>query len=115
MSNNNKMANLVYMSMLQAEDEDVAQTALELMRTIVKNGVGYQILGVAALLLTLLDRYGLNCVEYVDCNDINMAFLPFHHTFGSTGLLFFMSRGATNVFCDGLRHIQENFRIRRQK
>ena len=52
--------------------------------------------------------YGLNCVEYVDCNDINMAFLPFHHTFGSTGLLFFMSRGATNVFCDGLRYIQDN-------
>lgn len=69
MSNNNKMANLVYMSMLQAEDEDVAQTALELMRTIVKNGVGYQILGVAALLLTLLDRYGLNCVDVLGIAD----------------------------------------------
>lgn len=54
--------------------------------------------------------YGLNCVEYIDSNDINMAFLPFHHTFGSTGLLFFMSRGVTNVFCDGLRYIQDNLK-----
>jgi len=41
-------------------------------------------------------------------NDVNMAFLPFHHTFGSTGLMLFLSKGATNVFCDGLRHIQKN-------
>ena len=54
--------------------------------------------------------YNLNCVEYIDPTDINMAFLPFHHTFGSTGLLLFMSRGATNVFCDGLRHIQDNMK-----
>ena len=54
--------------------------------------------------------YNLNCVEYIDPKDINMAFLPFHHTFGSTGLLLFMSRGATNVFCDGLRYIQDNMK-----
>lgn len=54
--------------------------------------------------------YNLNCVEYIDPTDINMAFLPFHHTFGSTGLLLFMSRGATNVFCDGLRYIQDNMK-----
>ena len=40
--------------------------------------------------------------------DVNMAFLPFHHTFGSTGIMLFLSKGATNVFCDGLRHIQSN-------
>ncbi|MBR2588514.1 MAG: AMP-binding protein [Bacilli bacterium] len=54
--------------------------------------------------------YNLSCVEYIDNKDINMAFLPLHHTFGSTGLLLFMSRGATNVFCDGLRHIQDNMK-----
>ena len=54
--------------------------------------------------------YNLSCVEYIDDKDINMAFLPLHHTFGSTGLLLFMSRGATNVFCDGLRHIQDNMK-----
>ena len=41
-------------------------------------------------------------------NDVNMAFLPFHHTFGSTGLILFLSKGACNTFCDGLRHIQSN-------
>lgn len=49
-------------------------------------------------------------VEKVYDTDVNMAFLPFHHTFGSTGLLFFLSNGATNVFCDGLRHIQNNLK-----
>ena len=52
----------------------------------------------------------LNYVEVVYPDDVNMAFLPFHHTFGSTGLLFFLSNGATNVFCDGLRHIQSNLK-----
>ena len=42
--------------------------------------------------------------------DVNMAFLPFHHTFGSTGILMFLNHGCTNVFCDGIRHIQENLK-----
>lgn len=46
--------------------------------------------------------------EKIYDTDVNMAFLPFHHTFGSTGILYFLSNGATNVFCDGLRHIQSN-------
>lgn len=54
--------------------------------------------------------HDLNMVETVYSTDVNMAFLPFHHTFGSTGLLLFLSNGATNVFCDGLRHIQENLK-----
>lgn len=52
--------------------------------------------------------YDMQLVEDIKDDDINMAFLPFHHTFGSTGLLLFLASGATNVFCDGLRHIQEN-------
>ena len=40
--------------------------------------------------------------------DVNMAFLPYHHTFGSTGQLLFLSKGACNVYCDGLRYIQSN-------
>ena len=54
--------------------------------------------------------YNINCVEKIYSNDVNLAFLPLHHTFGSTGLLLFLSNGVTNVFCDGLRHIQENLR-----
>ena len=54
--------------------------------------------------------YSMSCMEYADSNDVNMAFLPFHHTFGSTGLTFFISKGAMNVFCDGLRYIQDNLK-----
>lgn len=52
----------------------------------------------------------LNYVEKIYTSDVNIAFLPFHHTFGSTGLLWFLSNGVTNVFCDGLRHIQSNLK-----
>lgn len=48
--------------------------------------------------------------ERIYPTDVNMAFLPFHHTFGSTGLLFFVSIGACTVFCDGLRHVQNNLK-----
>ena len=54
--------------------------------------------------------YQLSKTEKIYDTDVNIAFLPFHHTFGSTGLLFFLCNGATNVFCDGLRHIQENLK-----
>ena len=54
--------------------------------------------------------YALNMAEKIYNTDVNLAFLPFHHTFGSTGVLFFLSNGATNVFCDGLRHIQSNLK-----
>ena len=54
--------------------------------------------------------YGINLAEKIYDTDVNMAFLPLHHMFGSTALLLFLSRGATNVFCDGLRHIQENLK-----
>ena len=42
--------------------------------------------------------------------DVNIAFLPLHHTFGCTGMLLCLSNGVNNVFCDGLRHIQENMK-----
>ena len=54
--------------------------------------------------------YCMQLVEKAYDTDVNMAFLPFHHTFGSTGLLFFLAHGATNVFCDGLRYIQDNMK-----
>ena len=56
------------------------------------------------------NMYDMLMVEPVLSTDVNIAFLPFHHTFGSTGLLMFLAKGATNVFCDGLRHVQENLK-----
>ena len=52
--------------------------------------------------------YALNTVVKIYNTDVNLAFLPFHHTFGSTGLLFFLSNGAANAFCDGLKYIAQN-------
>lgn len=52
--------------------------------------------------------HALNSIIKVYPTDRNLAFLPLHHTFGSTGLLFFISNGVTNVFCDGLKYIQKN-------
>jgi len=54
--------------------------------------------------------YNLNCTQKIYDTDVNLALLPLHHTFGSTALLFFLTNGVTNVFCDGLRHIQENLK-----
>ena len=54
--------------------------------------------------------YSLNCREKVYDTDVSLAFLPLHHTFGATGMLFFLSNGAANAFCDGLRHIQKNMK-----
>lgn len=56
------------------------------------------------------DIYGIHMHEKIYDTDVNMAFLPFHHTFGSTGLLVFLSKGATVVFCDGLRHVAKNMK-----
>ncbi len=53
---------------------------------------------------------GLLDHERIYPTDVNMAFLPFHHTFGSTGLLYFMSVGATTVFCDGLKYVAKNLK-----
>jgi len=52
----------------------------------------------------------LYIAEKIYDTDVNMAFLPFHHTFGSTGLTLFLSHGATTVFCDGLRHVAKNLK-----
>ena len=54
--------------------------------------------------------YGLNSIVKIYDTDVNLAFLPMHHTFGCTGFLFFLSNGARSVFCDGIRHIQSNLK-----
>lgn len=42
--------------------------------------------------------------------DVSLALLPFHHTFGSTGMLVLISSGATTAFPDGLRYIAQNLK-----
>ena len=48
------------------------------------------------------------CTEDLRHGDVNMAFLPYHHTFGSTGQSMMSCCGMTTVFCDGLKYIQKN-------
>ncbi len=56
------------------------------------------------------NNYALQCCEMVYSTDVNMAFLPLHHTFSATGVTFMLSKGATNVFCDGLKYIGQNLK-----
>lgn len=53
----------------------------------------------------VIDMY--NYEAFYD-DDINMAFLPFHHSFGLVGAMVFLGMGACSVFCDGLRYVSKN-------
>ena len=49
-------------------------------------------------------------VEPFKSTDVNMALLPYHHTFGSTGQLIMLCNGITTVYSDGLRYIGQNLK-----
>ena len=52
--------------------------------------------------------YALNRSIDIKPEDTNMAFLPYHHTFGSTGQLVMLSYGTCTAYCDGLKYLQSN-------
>ena len=52
--------------------------------------------------------YAMQCVEDIRDTDTNIAFLPFHHIFGSTCIIMMLASGVKNVFPDGLRYIKQN-------
>ena len=53
----------------------------------------------------------LDKVEDVDSNDRFLSFLPIHHVFECTvGFLFSLYKGARTSFCDGIKHMQENYK-----
>lgn len=47
-------------------------------------------------------------VEDIRSEDTNIAFLPFHHIFGSTCILVMLAAGVKTVFPDGLKYIKQN-------
>ena len=57
----------------------------------------------------MFNVYSLKQVEDIRHGDVNIALLPFHHTFGATGQLLMYACGVTTVFCDGLKYLQKNF------
>lgn len=52
--------------------------------------------------------YAMQCVEDIRSTDTNIAFLPFHHIFGSTCILVMLACGVKTTFPDGLRYIKQN-------
>ena len=54
--------------------------------------------------------YAMMQVEDIRPTDTNIAFLPFHHIFGSTCILVMLSVGVKNVFPDGLKYIKQNLK-----
>lgn len=52
--------------------------------------------------------YAMQCVEDIRSTDTNIAFLPFHHIFGSTCMIMMLAQGVKTVFPDGLRYIKQN-------
>ena len=56
------------------------------------------------------DMCAMKLVEDFGEGDTNLALLPFHHTFGSTGFLVMYVAGVRTVFPDGLRYIAQNLK-----
>lgn len=54
--------------------------------------------------------YSMQLVEDIRKEDVNIAFLPFHHIFGSTCMIVMLAFGVTTVFPDGLRYISQNLK-----
>ncbi len=49
-------------------------------------------------------------IQGIKSTDVNIAFLPYHHIFGSTGMLVMLSAGVKTVFTDGLRYLKDNLK-----
>ncbi len=56
----------------------------------------------------LVNIQSILTVEDIHVGDVNMAFLPYHHTFGSTGQFAMIAAGITTAYCDGLKYLQKN-------
>ena len=54
--------------------------------------------------------YAMLLVENFLTTDVNLAFLPFHHIFGSTEMIVMLASGLATAFPDGLRYVAQNLR-----
>lgn len=54
--------------------------------------------------------YAMQLVEKFYTTDVNLAFLPFHHIFGSTEMIVMLACGVPTAFPDGLRYIAQNLK-----
>lgn len=54
--------------------------------------------------------YAMLLVEKFYQTDVNLAFLPFHHIFGSTEMIVMLAVGISTAFPDGLRYVAQNLK-----
>ena len=54
--------------------------------------------------------YAMQKVEGICDTDTNLAFLPFHHIFGSTAMIVMLACGVKTAFPDGLRYVAQNLK-----
>ncbi len=54
--------------------------------------------------------YAMQLVEKFYETDVNLAFLPFHHIFGSTEMIVMLAYGLSTAFPDGLRYVAQNLK-----
>ena len=54
--------------------------------------------------------YAMLLVEDFKPTDVNLAFLPFHHIFGSTEMIVMLACGIATAFPDGLRYVAQNLK-----
>ena len=54
--------------------------------------------------------YAMQLVEKFYETDVNLAFLPFHHIFGSTAMIVMIAYGLKTAFPDGLRYVAQNLK-----
>ena len=54
--------------------------------------------------------YSMLLVEDLKPTDSNLAFLPYHHIFGSTCMLVMIAAGIKTAFPDGLRYVAQNLK-----
>ena len=52
--------------------------------------------------------YSMLLVEPIFSTDVNIAFLPMHHIFGSTCMAVMLACGVKTVFPDGLKYVKQN-------
>ena len=54
--------------------------------------------------------YAMLLVEDLQPTDSNLAFLPYHHIFGSTCMVVMLAAGIKTAFPDGLRYVAQNLK-----
>ena len=58
----------------------------------------------------LVSVNGVTKILDVTPEDVGIALLPFHHTFGALSVMYLLAGGACTTFCDGLRYIGDNLK-----